>query len=344
MIGSAEATVDRYLELSRLKITSLKKVSTPCIDDHLLAPEDFQATGVLAPLASKIVLKALYLARIARPDLLWTVNSLAREVTKWTVACDKRLHRLISYIHHTKTHVMTAFIGDAPEDCHLMLYCDASFAGDLQDSKSTTGGLLCIVGEHTFVPISWMCKKHGAVSHSSSEAEIIALDAALRLEGIPAMTVWATIIEVFSKTPAKSNQQTVTPKEDPPRRKMLKEQCHLPADLRILSEVDYVPTNVPLKTGKISLIILEDNDAVIQMCIKGRSLNMRHVARTHRVDLDWLFELMLRDPCIKMKYINTKLQIADIFTKGSFTEQTWNVLIRLMQIQDSVAVEKGSME
>ncbi|MDP7647929.1 MAG: hypothetical protein QGH82_07675, partial [Candidatus Woesearchaeota archaeon] len=38
MIGSAEATVDRYLELSKLKITSLKKVSTPCIDDHLLAP------------------------------------------------------------------------------------------------------------------------------------------------------------------------------------------------------------------------------------------------------------------------------------------------------------------
>ena len=32
---------------------------------------------------------------------LWSVNKLARAVTKWTKSCDKRLARLISYIHHT---------------------------------------------------------------------------------------------------------------------------------------------------------------------------------------------------------------------------------------------------
>ena len=31
-----------------------------------------------------------------RPDILWSVNKLARSVTKWTQACDKRLARLIS--------------------------------------------------------------------------------------------------------------------------------------------------------------------------------------------------------------------------------------------------------
>ena len=31
--------------------------------------------------------------------------------------------------------------------------------GDLEDSKSTSGGTLCVFGSHTFVPISWMCKK-----------------------------------------------------------------------------------------------------------------------------------------------------------------------------------------
>ena len=30
-----------------------------------------------------------------------SVNKLARSITKWTKACDKRLSRLISYIHHT---------------------------------------------------------------------------------------------------------------------------------------------------------------------------------------------------------------------------------------------------
>ena len=36
-----------------------------------------------------------------RPDILWSVNKLARSTTQWTKACDKRLNRLISYTHHT---------------------------------------------------------------------------------------------------------------------------------------------------------------------------------------------------------------------------------------------------
>ena len=35
-------------------------------------------------------------------------------------------------------------------------------------------------GSHTFAPISWMCKKKTSVSHSSTEAGIISLDARLR--------------------------------------------------------------------------------------------------------------------------------------------------------------------
>ena len=42
----------------------------------------------------------LFLARIGRPDILWSVNKLARAITQWTRACDKRLARLISKIHH----------------------------------------------------------------------------------------------------------------------------------------------------------------------------------------------------------------------------------------------------
>ena len=58
------------------------------------------------------------------------------------------------------------------------------FGGDLEDSTSTSGGTLCVFGSHTFVPISWMCKKQASVSHSSTESEIISLDAGLRLDGI----------------------------------------------------------------------------------------------------------------------------------------------------------------
>ena len=33
----------------------------------------------------------------------------------------------------------------------------------------------------------WICKKQTSVSHSSTEAEIISLDAGLRMDGIPAL-------------------------------------------------------------------------------------------------------------------------------------------------------------
>ena len=247
--------MERYLELSKYKLESLKRVGTPCMDDNMMSPEDFISKGALAPVASKIVLKALYLARLARPDLLYSVNALAREVTKWTAACDKRLHRLMSYIHHTKEHVMMSFVGDLAIDCKIMLFCDASFAGDLADSKSTSGAILCLVGPNTFAPISWMCKKQGAVSHSSTEAEVISMDAAVRLEGLPLLNLWDLVINVFHPETGKSDSKPKCAKQQP-----------LPMDngYKLLSEVDYVPPSLPIQNGRAKLLILEDNDAVIK--------------------------------------------------------------------------------
>ena len=84
----------------------------------------------------------------------------------------------------------TAAVGNIAKQCRLGLFQDSDFAGDLEDSKSTSGGTLCVFGSHTFVPISWMCKKQTSVSHSSTEAEVISLDAVLRMDGIPALDLW----------------------------------------------------------------------------------------------------------------------------------------------------------
>ena len=103
---------------------------------------------------------------------------------------------------------------------------------------------------------------------------------------------------------------------------------------QILTNVDHVPHNIP-PPGKSHLLILEDNEAVIKMCVKGRSVVLRHVQKTHRIDLDWIFERLVRDRSTKrimMKWVSTKQQIADILTKGSFPEQTWLELLRLFQI------------
>ena len=60
------------------------KVATPCMDDHQFEEEENESGGDLSTVCSQIVLKCLYLARIGRPDILWSVNKLARAVTKWT--------------------------------------------------------------------------------------------------------------------------------------------------------------------------------------------------------------------------------------------------------------------
>ena len=83
-------------------------------------------------------------------------------------------------------------LSNADWDCFKTLT-----SGDLEDSKSTSGGTLCVFGSHTFVPISWMCKKQTSVSHRSRESEIISLDAGWRLDGIPALDLWDLIVAVL---------------------------------------------------------------------------------------------------------------------------------------------------
>ena len=148
-------------------------------------------------------------------------------------------------------------MGNTAQHCRLGLFRDSEIAGDLEDSKSSSGGVLCIFGSRTFVPVSWMCKKQTAVSHSSTESEIISLDAGLRAA-------------LHSKTKAQKVK----------RRQKVGQ----------LSDVDYVPTNTHSSQNVSQLYIFEDHEAVFKMVIKGRSPTMRRVSRTHRVALDWLFD------------------------------------------------------
>ena len=163
---------------------------------------------------------------------------------------------------------------------------DSDFADDTEDSKSTSGGILCIFGSHTFVPISWMCKKPTSVSQSSTEAEIISLDAGLRMDGIPALDLWKLVIEVFHYYPNQSNKtKDSLAQEDLLHRttssKRTKNQTEAPIthDSSDLFHVDNVPSNAKFSQSSAMLYVFEDNEAAIQMIIKGRSPTMRHVSR-----------------------------------------------------------------
>ena len=88
-------------------------------------------------------------------------------------------------------------MGSIAKQSRLGLFQDSDSAGDLEASKSTFGGTLCIFGSHTFVPTSWMCEKQIVVSNISTESEIIFLDTGLRLDGLPALELWDLIVSVL---------------------------------------------------------------------------------------------------------------------------------------------------
>ena len=64
---------------------------------------------------------------------------------------------------------------------------------------------------------------------------------------------------------------------------------------------------------------------------------MRHVSRTHRVALDWLFDRTNLDPKVQIKYVESKNQIGDILTKGSFTREEWHNLLHQLNIMNDTA-------
>ena len=189
---------------------------------------------------------------------------------------------------------------------------------------------LCIFGSHTFVPISWMCKKQTGVSHSSTESEIISLDAGLRLDGLLALELWDLIVSVLGNASRGSDRSGQSDNDVHKRHKSQRK-------IDVVKDIDSVPSNVQSARQEALLYVFEDNGAVIKMIIKGRSPTMRHVSRTHRVALDWLFDRINLDSKIQIKYIDTKNKLGDILTKGNFTTKSKPFWLKPFSLEQHIA-------
>jgi hypothetical protein len=271
----AQQACDLYSTISGGK--PLKPATTPFCPDGALIPEDDTEQGELAGDACKVLMKCLWLGRLARPDIVKPIGDLATQVQKWSKNCDKALYRLICYIQSTLEHRLIGAVGDSAAHVWLRLYVDADFAGDRLDSKSTSGGFLVLYGPNTFFPLAWICKKQTAVSRSTTEAEVISLAHSLFTEALPTLQLWCQIL------------------------------------------------------GRdVHLEVLEDNEATIKIIRKSGSAKLRHVTRTHKINLASTYE-QFKDPHVSLQYVNTKEQVADVFTKA-LPPQAWDHALRLMGV------------
>ena len=200
--------IDRYVELAGPNV-KFKKVSTPFPDDKIARPimDEAEARRELQPIASRVLMKVLFAARMARFDLLRATQGLASRVTKWSSDCDKSLHRLMCYIHSTLDRTMIGFVGGPPEACKTWLFADSDHAGE-HDNRSTSGCLLALVGPNTFYPLTAFSKKQTSTAMSSTEAEVTAANLALRAVGLPSSCLWSVIRHAGGDSTQQKQKQT----------------------------------------------------------------------------------------------------------------------------------------
>ena len=80
---------------------------TGCTGPDADDPGGDPPSGALQPVSAKVLMKFLYGARVARPDLLRAICHLASCVTKWTEQCDRDLFRLVCYAKTTASLTLT---------------------------------------------------------------------------------------------------------------------------------------------------------------------------------------------------------------------------------------------
>ena len=184
--------VDEYLEVSGTSLKALRKADTPFPvmpeggDTPLdLGPEE--PGRQLSDVASSVLTRLVYGARLARWDLLRAIGILSSRVTELSASCDKALHRLMCYVDTTSEYTMTGYVGkgDRIEDLHLGPYAVADHAGDRPGCKSTMGTYAVLQGPNTDVAFAARSKSIGGVCSSTPEAELASSNALIKGVGIP---------------------------------------------------------------------------------------------------------------------------------------------------------------
>ena len=128
----------------------------------------------------------------------WHDHSLSGKKCVW----QKGWHDCNVAINQAKDYRQYCVAEDQTQDCKLGLFQDASVAGDLKDSISKSGGVLCAFGSRTFVPISWMCKTQPYLT----AVPILKL---FRLTQVLALQVWDCVSATISHSDAKRNPARV---------------------------------------------------------------------------------------------------------------------------------------
>ena len=135
------------------------------------------------------------------------MNYLARAITKWNKACDKRLAKLTCYIHFTGGYRPHWHVGNLHQSAGHDFPRTLTLQVTWQTQNQRQRGVLCILGRSRFLQEAGSSYSH---LHRSRD---IPLDAGLRLEGIPAVMLWHTVIDAFEPPAGRDPTHNNKPKK-----------------------------------------------------------------------------------------------------------------------------------
>ena len=82
----------------------------------------------------------------------------------------------------------------------------------------------------------------------------------------------------------------------------------------------------------VRLLFQEENQAIIQILKTQKNPILRHLNRTHRVNVSWLCEVFKNLKAVELKYCKIDEMAADIFTKAFTNPIKWNAALELIGV------------
>ena len=159
--------------LKRYGMENCNAVSTPMDPGLKMKSASSDDTVVDQSMYQSAVGSLLYLSVATRPDIAYAVSCAARYTAKPTKLHWALVKRILRYLKGT-ADLGLRYTVDGTEGDKLTAFCDADWAGDLDERKSTSGYVLMLSN----CAVSWKSKKQTVIALSTAEAEYIALSAA----------------------------------------------------------------------------------------------------------------------------------------------------------------------
>lgn len=165
--GSMFLTQTKYVRdlLQRTNMAGSSSVTTPMQSSCKLTK--LGSPALADPYMYRSVVGALQYATITRPDIAYAVNKVCQFMSHPLESHWVAVKRILRYLQGTIQYGLhlSPYTSSSPPS--LQVFCDADWASDPDDRRSTSGAAIYFGGNL----VSWWSKKQPVVARSSTEAE-----------------------------------------------------------------------------------------------------------------------------------------------------------------------------